>query len=233
VDTAQLSRQLGLKAINLPATIGSLPIMGDRTLRNYLAHNRPPQLIVFYFAPWHLDFLTSDNAFQYEGIEQVLRHGSAVEAIQMAWRRPMQIASFPLRFYAAPSRLTHFYRAEEYIPVEVIGGHTPYRHKQPLGAGCVFPPFLPPQPKTASTQALVRDFTTPHTRTLVYLSPLPDCEGATEILAHRYAGIDTEPPVVLPRENFAYDGLFLHVRAESTVVSTDLLERAIRESLGR
>jgi hypothetical protein len=61
IDPLQMSAKLGLKTINLPNTMSSLPVTDDMALRQYLAHSAPPRLIVFYFAPWNLNFSNIDD----------------------------------------------------------------------------------------------------------------------------------------------------------------------------
>src|ERR1700753_1737258 len=61
VNPMQMSKQLGLKVINLPNTIGGLPVVGDMALGRYLAGSRPPKLIVFYFTAWDLDYESAEG----------------------------------------------------------------------------------------------------------------------------------------------------------------------------
>ncbi len=76
IDTPLLSQQLGMKVMNIPGSVGSLQVTGDSMLQRYLEGNRPPRLIVFYFTPGNLDFMSMQSSFSYEGDEQILRHES-------------------------------------------------------------------------------------------------------------------------------------------------------------
>ena len=105
IDTVRLSGELGLRVINLPGTMGSLPVTGDLPLRKYLAFNRSPQLIVFYFTPWNLNALQSENQYSYEGDEQILRHGTVRDLWHLARTRPQDLIEFPMRFYSVPRGL--------------------------------------------------------------------------------------------------------------------------------
>ena len=49
IDPRLVNAQLGVRSVVLPDTVGSIPVTGDKPLQAYLAHNRKPRLIVFYF----------------------------------------------------------------------------------------------------------------------------------------------------------------------------------------
>src|ERR1700761_2883798 len=76
VDPLQMEKDLGLKVINLPNTMGSLPVVDDLSLKQYLAHNRPPKIIVFYMSSWNLNYMHPWGPRLFEGEEMLLRHGS-------------------------------------------------------------------------------------------------------------------------------------------------------------
>ncbi len=233
VDTVRLSRQLGLKVINIPGTLGTLPITGDRTLRLYLAGNRPPRLIVFYFTPWNMDFNELKEAATYEGEEQMVRHEPLRVLAAQAVHSPEHLFEFPFQFYVVPSRLTSFTDEEQFRPVQVVQGHSAYVGTAALPGDCVLPESLIHQTSTRSVQQLVHTFTTAQTRTLVYLAPLPDCRGASEVAAAQYAGVDAAPPVILPSTDFADHDRYVHALAPAEDTTTDLLQQAVQKALAR
>ena len=66
-NAAQMSQDLGLKVLDIPNSLGSLANTGDWALREYMASNKPPRLIVFQMTPWDMDFLHLPNLAFYEG----------------------------------------------------------------------------------------------------------------------------------------------------------------------
>jgi hypothetical protein len=233
VDTDRLSQELGLKVTTLPATAGSLSVTGTLTLRHYLAGNRPPRLIVCYLAPWNLDFDRQPHSLSYEGVELVLRHESLRTIVDLTLRHPQEFFTFPIRFYAVPNRLNPFSDKAQFIPAPIFRGYSPHGGDDHLATGCSISYFQLHRQATQSVQTLVRDFSSAQTRTLVYLSPLPDCLLVGDVVAVHYPGIDAQPPVVLPVADFAADDSMVHVLASHSAVSTDLLSDAIRRSLSR
>ena len=97
----EMSAALGIKAINIPNTLGSLPVTDDMALRHYLNTNKPPRLIVFYFSAWNLDYSRHEDLHLiYEGEEMLARHGSVSQIFRFARRRPDGPLLFPLEMYA-------------------------------------------------------------------------------------------------------------------------------------
>ena len=234
VDTPAMSRDLGLRTINLPNTQGSLPVTRDQPLAMYLATHRAPRLIVLYFMPWDIDAMDTPDALNpqaYEGEEQVIRNGSARSVLTLLRHRTEDTLVFPMRLYSTHGRVTellHPNRKRE----TVMQGFRPYQPGYPAVTGpCPFQMFFGERAKIATgntLEALVRHYTTPSTRVAVYLAPLPACEGAAEIQARQFPPLGTVPPAILPEEDFANDGRFAHMLSTSAGKSTALLEARVR-----
>ncbi len=96
IDPKQIDSELGTHTVVLPNTVGSLQVTGDLALRHYLALNRPPRAIVFYFTPWNLDFRhSSPPEFLFEGEEMLLRNGNLKEIASFAFHHPQAFLEFP------------------------------------------------------------------------------------------------------------------------------------------
>jgi hypothetical protein len=144
IDTPRFSATLGVKVINLPQSIGSIVINGDIPLRHYLAQNKPPQLIVFYFSPWDLDFDAVSGPKVYEGTEQMLRHGTMSEILHLLRTKPKRLLSFPLTFYRMSSSMTQLLvvpQARKVCHPEVVSSHTPKLQTDRLRITAFFPPL--------------------------------------------------------------------------------------------
>ncbi len=231
IDPTQLSRDLALKVINLPNTRDSLAVTGDSSLRRYLETNRPPRLIVFFFAPWDLNLYDPDLRL-YDGEEMLFRHGSWRQIGHFARERPRELLLFPFHFYAAGNELTDFIHREQYAPPAVILGHTPYPGGRPLAADCVFPSWISRVVGTDFVEQLTHNFSSSKTETMIFLSPMPNCLQKPEVLPGGYSHLAVAHPVVLPAADFANDGSYIHQLASSIPVSTEILNRAIQAKLG-
>src|SRR5271168_5144205 len=98
IDPVQMSAALGVKVINLPNTAGSLPVTGDLALRRYLSTNKKPQLLVFYFAPWGLNYTHEESSAIFEGEEMLIRNGTWSEIFAFAKNHRTQSLVFPFQF---------------------------------------------------------------------------------------------------------------------------------------
>lgn len=230
IDTDRLSSELGLKVIDLPGTMGSLPVTQELSIHRYLAHNRPPRLMVFYVAPWDLDVLNADNRLSYEGDEQMLRHANFSELANFMLRRPMDFVYFPIRFYSISSRLTALGGGKPYVEAKLVHGVATNTMKRALAADCVIPEPMRNMPSTASMVRLSKEYTSQTTKTLVYIAPIPDCKFARDIESRKY-DIAVEPSGVLPAHYFSGDLFYAHFFAQYTSIPTDLLAPAIKKAL--
>ena len=82
--------------------------MKDLGLRRYLAHNKPPRLIVIYLPPWHLDTAHLNSLVTYDGDEMLLRHGTFDEITGFYRHHVREYLEFPFTFYRVNS-LTGFW----------------------------------------------------------------------------------------------------------------------------
>ena len=104
IDPSQMSQELGVKVINLPNTGATLRVMDDLSLRRYLAGNRPPRLLVLYFAPWDMDYMHTELPIgTYEGREVLAHQGTAAEILTYVRSHPAESLEFPFQFFLANS----------------------------------------------------------------------------------------------------------------------------------
>jgi hypothetical protein len=229
IDTPRLSAALGVKAINLPQSIGSIVVNGDIPLRRYLAQNKPPQLIVFYFTPWDLDFGAVNDPRIYEGTEQLLRHGAMPELLHMLRTRPTNLLTFPLMFYRAGSSITQLWVPGVQEIAIPRNGFQPYPKALygPLPANCVLPSSVLNKTSDRSLQQLLKNFRHNGTEIIPVLGPIPQCKDADRVLARLGPAL-----TVMPAKVFADDKYFAHILSTQTDVSTDRLAAILRPHLG-
>jgi hypothetical protein len=237
VDPLQMEKDLGLKVVNLPNTMGSLPVVDDLSLKLYLAHNPPPKLIVFYMSSWNLNYMHPWGPRLFEGEEMLLRHGSWGQIFHFAANHLEETLNFPFRVYSGlgPRSIIDMLRASHGVPEVVTqrGHEVNDLPVGPLSSDCTLPDTLVQEHRTASVQALIDRYTTPQTKTFLYLSPVPGCQNTSALLSSIRANmtLPAAQPAVLAAGDFSSDNMFAHVRPDAVAASTDLLTRAVRPHL--
>lgn len=236
LDPLQMSSALGLKVINLPNTGASLHVVSDMNLKRYLANNKPPRLIVFYFTPWNLDYTHEPAGGRiYEGEEMLIRHGSPLQIATFALTHVIDTLEFPFRFYSAnpPNAIRTSLRHEHPAPaVAAAMGHAdPLSRRPPLTSPCAFPPDLTRTKPSSTARTLIQTYTTPPTDTLFYIAPMPACINVETFTRRNYSEVHAAPPRVLPVLSFKLDFAYTHLLPEAVPDATAKLTEAIRARL--
>ena len=231
-----LNRELGIHSLVLPDSIGSIPVTGDMPLRTYLAHNRPPRLLVLYFTAWDLDFAHIPKFRIFEGEEMLLRHGNASEIMQFTLHHPTEMLQFPFRLYSTfgpkmiRAALHHVNREGDTANAL---GHADYNDTAfpPLKEPCTIPSAYLSQTGTASVQELVRRYSTPKTRVMVYIAPIPNCHNSAEAADRSYASVGASPPAVLPAGFFVGDVYYAHIVPAAVPAASEVFAAALQTRL--
>ncbi len=235
IDPKILNAKLGIRGLVLPDTIGSIPVTGDAPLRSYLAHNRPPRLIVLYFSIWNLDFAHIPKFRLFEGEEMLLRHGSPQEIARFTLHHPTEMLQFPFRLYSTfgPKMIQaalHGVNREQRTADAL--GHADYNEaRPPLSSFCTIPPEYLSQTGTASVAELQRRYSTPETRVIVYLAPIPDCRNSAVAEDRSYAAVNAAAPVVLPARLFVGDVDYAHMLPTSVATATQVFAEVLQMQL--
>jgi hypothetical protein len=238
IDPSQMSRQLHLKVISLPNTIGSLRTDGEMSLQHYLKTNKAPKLIVLYVNPWNLDYSHIDDGISfYEGEEMMLRHGDIRHLAWFARHHPFAILKFPFTFYIANVDYTIMTWKDHKHPIEDTqrtGGHYDALYSlAPYKLPCSLPEVKTREIPMDSAKEFLEEYTTRGTKTLVFNAPIPSCSG-TEILTDRsYAEIGAAPPIVMNAHDFKGDPFYAHPEPSGVTEATINLTNAVREALAR
>jgi hypothetical protein len=235
VDPSRMSEELGLKAINLPNTGATLRVMDDLSLRRYLEVNRAPRLIVFYFAPWDMDYMHTELPIgTYEGREVLAHQGTAAEIFAYVRRHPLDSLQFPFQFYLANSSLmTILKRPYAYAGVEVARtqGHLSNPASNELSAGCEFWAPSVKDLRFDSVKSLGAKYGSPQTQILYFIAPVPGCRNAAAVVNRLYSELPATPPRELATGMFRGSAMYLHPSAAAVPVVTDQLVEAVRPLL--
>jgi hypothetical protein len=235
IDPRLIDASLGVKSVVLPDSVGSIPVTGDLPLKSYLAHNRPPKLLVLYFSPWDMDFSQIARFRQFEGQEMLLRHGSWRAILSFAVHQPTELLAFPFRLYSTfgpkmiKAILHHVDRERD---VERALGHAEYKEGfAPLKPDCQIPEEYLQKTGVGSVQELKKRYSTPETQVLVYVAPIPACGNSDVETGRSFAEVGAGPPRTLPVAMFAGDPYYAHVLPEYVSDSTAQFVEALRGRL--
>jgi hypothetical protein len=236
IDPRLVNEQLHIHSLVLPNTIGSLPLSGDMSLNQYLAHNKPPRLLVLYFAPWDLDYRDSvGDHFLFEGEEMLLHNGSPQQILAFARRKPLELLAFPLRVNSTLSLhsvLTAVRDGNREQSTARALGHVDYHAPvPPIADSCLLPSEFVREHRTASVRELIRRYTTQQTRVVVYLAPVPGCANAPAVVNRDFGIVSAKPPFTLPPNDFSADGSYAHLLPSSVATASTLFAQALRLDL--
>ena len=236
LDPLQMSAALGLKVINLPNTGASLHVVRDMNLKRYLASNKPPRLIVFYFTPWNLDYSHEPAGGRiYEGEEMLVRHAGPTQIATFASTHLIDTFQFPFRFYSAnpPNALRTALRHEHPSQdvAQAMGHADPLSRRPPLTPPCTFPTDLTRTKPTTTARTLIHTYTTQNTQTLFYIAPMPACTNVDAFTTRSYREVNAAPPRVLPVASYKLDFAYTHLLPEAVPQATATLAEAIRARL--
>lgn len=235
IDPRILEQQLGMKALLLPNTIGSLPIVSDLPLRRYLATHARPRLLIFYFSPWNLDYNHAKKVRFFEGEEMILRHGNREEIRKFAWQHPTEALFFPFRFYNAYGKAIVYSIFRHPAPAPDLTasrGHMDDKDPFPkIAEPCTLPGKLFQDTSESSVQELADKYKA-QVPELVYMAPVPRCSNVEAALHQSFSGLHAAPPVVLPPSDFVGDLYYAHIKPASVPVASRLLLEAVKQRLG-
>jgi len=231
-----VTQSTGLKTVNLPGSLSELIIDDDMPLRYYLAHNRPPRLIVLYFTAWNFDYGHDDLSIDptYDGMELLLRNGSSDQITRFAVRHPGYALQFPLMFYRANLNSLLFRRKvlrDETEEVFATHGHVDSIGLLHAASNCVIPDRLIKRIHSGTVEQLLGRYQSSQTKVLVYIAPIPGCANARAVINTTHRSISFAPPRALPPNLFLDDAYYAHIFAEGVPLATQDLVDAIRAEL--
>ncbi len=235
VNPSLMSSDLGVKVLNLVNTQPSLIVNDDMSLRHYLKANRPPKLIVFYFAPWDFDYGHADfnSRPTYEGEELLFRRGTRQELIAFVRKHPQEALLFPLKFYGTAWKFTLHHVPQPNLDAQLRAtrGHVDNTDPTILRAPCNFPQYLIDNVRFSWVHDLGERYRAAGTKVLFYVAPVPACANVAAVVGHPYNQLPANPPKQLPPELFMNDVRFIHPRPAAVSQLTRNLTDAVRPVL--
>ncbi len=235
IDASQMSAALGKKVLLLPANLTELVAIDDLPLRRYMAADKPPQLIVFYFAPWNFNY---DHDFDrhpmYDGVETILRHGTSGEIASLFSAHPLLTIQFPLMFYQATMNsglvpAATFRRQTDMLVA--TNGHSEFAGRMMQDPACVIPPGVIDHIQFGSVRTMSEKYRTPLTKIAYFAAPIPACGNAQKIVERAASAIPAAPPEILPFSVFEDDQNYIHVGPAGVPQATGNLIEAVRPLL--
>jgi hypothetical protein len=234
IDARQMSDALGTKVLILPSNQGELMAIDDSPLLHYIRADKPPRLIVFYFAPWGFDYRhVADIAPMYDGVEMLMRHGSAREILPFAAANPLLAFQFPLMFYRANLNANFFAAAKfrnQSALLAATNGHDDVLGLTRFGPECVIPSGFIGRIRFDWVRQMSEKYQTSATSVMYFAAPIPDCANAQAVV-DRSSGALPVVPRTMPAELFVEDSFYVHLYAAGVPQSTRNLIDAVRSRL--
>jgi hypothetical protein len=237
-----VERETGLKAYNLGLTINAFIYGEPFLLRRYLQMNKPPKYIVLQINPWTTPSQTvSEDDRVYEQGFVTMRYGSLQDIAAFLRQRPRELFCFPIhtlntvgQFITGGAHDLPQYREMRsqlainagFLHMNLFGSHVdtvPYDCTADTPAGA---------PDKTYISSFYRRYSSPQTKVLVLISPLPDCQKRLPYFQKAYAGVVDRPPVALPVNCFAPRPTSLHLRTSGAVQNSLLISQFINGLAG-
>jgi hypothetical protein len=235
VNPSLISSALGVKALNLVNTQPSLVVNDDMSLQRYLAGNRPPKLIVFYFAPWDFDYghLNFESRPVYEGEELLVRQGTPRQLLAFLIHHPSHAISFPTRFYATAWELARHPapHSTQDAQLRETKGYIDNIDPTTMKPSCNYPQLLIDNVRFGWVRSLGERYKSSQTQVLFYVAPVSACINSSSVINMPYDQLPAAPPRPAPPEFFAEDVRYIHPHPFAVPVLSGYLTDAIRPLL--
>lgn len=229
LDPLVMQQDLHLSVVNI-ASLGSVFTVDlDGMLDHYLRYNRRPRLLVVSLSPWETRRppLTAGNS--YEGVVLLVRHGSWREVLQFSLSHPVVMLHFEFQALRSlldpsmdrgPDLHRELARHRGFAPVSVPSLQQPCR---------VLKEYADPQRTDGLAVHFYEKYSTPETRVLVLMAPVPDCVGSDVYRHPPPHAAWLVPSSVLPATDIAQDGR--HLESDETTFYSHVSDQQIQNFL--
>ena len=235
INPTLITRETGLRTINLPNTIGNFTVLDDLGLARYLRVNRPPRLIVLYFSAWDLDYHARHYTQVMEGEEMLFRNGAPSEIWAYARLHPTNTLLFPIEMYSAtlkPAIMARLRHQDRVGAIRATMGHLDAQSfRAHVEDPCTILPDLIDRTGFNSAEILARRYATPQTRVLIFVAPIPACTNASQVLNRSWSALPSAPPSLMSPSLFMQDGFYTHLDPAAVPEASHALAQAIQSAL--
>ena len=163
-----------------------------------------------------------------------MRHGTTAEILGFAKVHTLEWLTLPFRFYIAnpsPAIESAIKRQDRSGAIAASLGHyQPYRVPT-LHSPCLIPDYLLRDVPFDSVQMLQGKYSSPQTRVLVYIPPLPACQNVGSLVGRSYRALSAMPPNLMAPCFFLDDKRFVHLDKSGVAEATTYLTNAVRSAL--
>jgi hypothetical protein len=229
LDPAVMQPELHLSVVNLSSLGSIFNVQLDDMLEHYLRYNKPPKLIVVGLSPWNLrqEPVTPENSF--EGTVMLVRHGTWPEILHFVAAHP--IVALHFEFQVLQSLFTSFRHQDPNLHQELVE-HRGFAPIDPpaLEYPCkIQKPYTDPAIPDGLAFHFYKKFSSPQTKVLVYMAPVPDCEGSEQFLSPHPHTAWLVPSAVVPAAHMCADGM--HLEASAAASNSRIAAREIEKYL--
>lgn len=235
INPRQMSAALGANVLVMPSNLGVLDAIDDLALRRYMQADKPPRLIVFYFAPWNFDYRHAGfDGPKYDGMEMLMRHGTSGEIFSYVKARPLTAIQFPLMFYRANLNANimagETFRRQAKL-LELTNGHEDSPAVSHSSLTCEFPSSFIDRIKFDWVRQMTEKYRTAQTKVLYFAAPIPECTNVDSVIERSSRMISAAPPRKMPISLFVQDNFYVHLYAAGVSQATQNLIEAVRPFL--
>jgi hypothetical protein len=229
LDPSVMQPELHLSVVNLSSLGSIFNVQLDDMLEHYLRYNKAPRLIIVSLSPWNLrqEPVTPEDSF--EGIVMLVRHGTWPEIFHFMAAHPNVTLHF--EFQVLQSLFTSFRHRDPSLHQELVE----HRGFAPIDPPALEHPCKLPKPYTdpATPEGLAfhfyKKYSSPQTRVLVYMAPVPDCEGSEQFLRPPPNAAWLVPSAIVPAAEMCEDGM--HMEASASASNSHIADEEIEKYL--
>jgi hypothetical protein len=229
LDPAVMQPDLHLSVVNVSSLGSIFNVQLDDMLEHYLRNNKPPKLIIVSLSPWNLrqEPITPENS--YEGIIMLVRHGTWPEIFHFAVANPLVTLHF--EFQVLRSLLTSFRHQNPALHEELVEhrGFAPITPPALQHPCTLVNAYTDPEIPDGLALHFYKKFSSPDTRVLIYMAPVPDCQGSEQFRRPHPHAVWLVPSAVVPAAEMCEDGM--HLEAAAATANSHIADQEIAKYL--
>jgi hypothetical protein len=229
LDPSVMQPELHLSVVNLSSLGSIFNVQLDDMLEHYLRYNKPPKLIIVSLSPWNLrqEPVTPEDSF--EGIVMLVRHGTWPEIFHFAAAHPVVTLHF--EFQVLQSLFASFRHRDPTLHQELVEhrGFAPINPPALQHPCTILKAYTDPEIPEGLAFHFYKKFSSPETKVLVYMAPVPDCQGSEQFLRPHPHAAWLVPSSVVPAAEMCEDGT--HLEASASTSNSHIADQEIEKYL--
>lgn len=229
LDPSLMQRELHLSVVNVSSLGSIFNVRLDEMLEHYLRYNKPPRLIIVSLSPWNLRQEPVTPTDSFEGVVMLVRHGTWPQIFHFVAAHP--IVTLHFEFQVLRSLFISFRNQDPGLHQELVE-HRGFAPIDPpaLEHPCKLPDsYTDPAMPEGLAFHFYKKYSTPQTKVLIYMAPVPDCEGSEQFSSPHPHAAWLVPSTVVPAAEMCEDGK--HMEASAAASNSHIADQEIEKYL--